>query len=63
MARFWIRFYLPKYGDSLKLTIAVAYRHKLDRVGTPVAVQQKKMMRHSDISTTFNIYGDVVAMR
>jgi hypothetical protein len=28
-------------------------------VGTPVAVQQK-MMRHADIRTTFNIYGDVV---
>jgi hypothetical protein len=28
-------------------------------VGTPVAVQQK-MMRHSDIRTTFNVYGDVV---
>jgi integrase len=26
---------------------------------TPVAVQQK-MMRHADIRTTFNIYGDVV---
>ncbi len=26
---------------------------------TPVAVQQK-MMRHADIGTTFNIYGDVV---
>ena len=31
----------------------------LDAVGTPVAVQQK-MMRHADIRTTFNIYGDVV---
>jgi hypothetical protein len=28
-------------------------------MGTPVAVQQK-MMRHSDIRTTFNINGDVV---
>jgi integrase len=40
-----------------------AYRHTyrswLDAVGTPVAVQQK-MMRHADIRTTFNIYGDVV---
>jgi len=35
------------------------YRSWLDAVGTPVAVQQK-MMRHSDIRTTFNIYGDVV---
>ena len=40
-----------------------AYRHTyrswLDAVGTSVAVQQK-MMRHADIRTTFNIYGDVV---
>ena len=40
-----------------------AFRHTsrswLDAVGTPVAVQQK-MMRHADIRTTFNIYGDVV---
>jgi integrase len=35
------------------------YRSWLDAVGTSVAVQ-KKMMRHSDIRTTLNIYGDVV---
>lgn len=35
------------------------YRSWLDAVGTPVAVQQK-MMRHADIRTTFNIYGDFV---
>lgn len=35
------------------------YRSWLDAVGTPVAVQQR-MMRHSDIRTTFNIYGNVV---
>lgn len=35
------------------------YRSWLDAVGTPLAVQQK-MMRHSDIRTTMNIYGDVV---
>jgi integrase len=35
------------------------HRSWLDAVGTPVAVQQK-MMRHADIRTTFNIYGDVV---
>src|SRR5215469_6136017 len=35
------------------------YRSWLHAVGTPVAVQQK-MMRHADIRTTFNIYGDVV---
>jgi integrase len=31
----------------------------LDAVGTPIAVQQK-LMRHSDIRTTMNIYGTVV---
>jgi len=35
------------------------YRSWLAAVGTPVSVQQK-MMRHADIRTTFNIYGDVV---
>ncbi len=35
------------------------HRSWLDAVGTSVAVQQK-MMRHSDIRTTMNIYGDVV---
>jgi integrase len=35
------------------------YRSWLDAVRTPIAVQQK-MMRHADIRTTLNIYGDVV---
>jgi integrase len=35
------------------------YRSWLDAVGTAIAVQQK-MMRHADIRTTLNIYGDVV---
>jgi integrase len=35
------------------------YRTWLDSVGTPVGVQQK-LMRHSDIRTTMNIYGDAV---
>jgi integrase len=35
------------------------YRSWLDAVGTAVTVQQI-MMRHSDIQTTLNIYGDVV---
>jgi hypothetical protein len=30
-----------------------------DAAGTPIAVQQK-LMRHSDIRTTLNVYGDVV---
>ena len=36
-----------------------SYRSWLDAVGTAIAVQQK-LMRHSDIRTTMNIYGDVV---
>lgn len=35
------------------------YRSWLDAAGTPIAVQQK-LMRHSDIRTTMNVYGDVV---
>lgn len=35
------------------------YRTWLDSVGTPVGVQQK-LMRHADIRTTMNIYGDAV---
>jgi integrase len=34
-------------------------RSWLDAVGTAIAVQQK-LMRHSDIRTNLNIYGDVV---
>ena len=40
-------------------TLRHSYRSWLDAVGTPIAVQQK-LMRHSDIRTTMNIYGDVV---
>jgi integrase len=36
-----------------------SYRSWLDAVRTAIAVQQK-LMRHSDIRTTLNIYGDVV---
>jgi integrase len=35
------------------------YRARLDAVGTSIAVQQK-LMRHADIRTTMNIYGDIV---
>ena len=35
------------------------YRSWLDAVGTGIAVQQK-LMRHSDIRTTLNVYGDVI---
>jgi integrase len=33
------------------------YRSWLDAVGTSIAVQQK-LMRHADIRTTMNVYGD-----
>jgi integrase len=36
------------------------YRTWLDSVGTTVGVQQK-LMRHSDIRTTMNIYGDAAS--
>jgi integrase len=40
-------------------TMRHSYRSWLDAVGTPIAVQQK-LMRHGDIRTTMNAYGDVV---
>ncbi len=40
-------------------TMRHSYRSWLDAVGTPIAVQQK-LMRHADIRTTMNVYGDVV---
>jgi integrase len=40
-------------------TLRHTYRSWMDSVGTPVAVQQK-LMRHSDIRTTMNVYGDVI---
>lgn len=40
-------------------TMRHTFRSWLDAVGTSVAVQQKAM-RHADIRTTMNIYGDVV---
>jgi integrase len=40
-------------------TMRHTYRSWLDAVGTTVAVQQK-LMRHADIRTTMNVYGDVV---
>ena len=46
-------------GDLSTHTMRHAYRSWLDAVGTPIAVQQK-LMRHADIRTTMNVYGDVV---
>lgn len=39
-------------------TFRHTYRSWLDAIGTPITVQQK-LMRHADIRTTLNIYGDV----
>jgi integrase len=56
---------LTRAGEAAKLghlgthTFRHTHRSWLDAVGTTVAVQQK-MMRHADIRTTMNIYGDVV---
>ncbi len=35
------------------------YRSWLDAVGTGIAVQQR-LMRHVDVRTTMNVYGDLV---
>ena len=40
-------------------TFRHTYRSWLDAVGAAITVQQR-LMRHSDIQTTLNIYGDVV---
>jgi len=50
---------VSKVGKLATHTMRHSYRSWLDAVGTPVAVQQK-LMRHADIRTTMNIYGDVV---
>jgi integrase len=47
---------IPRFG---KHSLRHSYRSWLDAPGTPIAVQQK-LMRHSDIRTTLNVYGDVV---
>jgi len=46
-------------GPVLTHSMRHTYRSWLDAVGTPIAVQQK-LMRHADIRTTLNVYGDVV---
>ena len=46
-------------GHLRSHTFRHTYRTWLDSVGTPVGVQQK-LMRHADVRTTMNIYGDAV---
>jgi integrase len=41
-------------------TFRHSYRMWIDAVGTPVGVQQR-LMRHADIRTTMNIYGDAAS--
>jgi integrase len=48
-----------KVGKLATHTMRHSYRSWLDAVGTPIAGQQK-LMRHADIRTTLNVYGDVV---
>ena len=48
-----------KIGAFGTHTMRHTYRSWLDAVGTPIAVQQK-LMRHADIRTTMNVYGDIV---
>ncbi len=61
----WVWKMFHHAGDSAGIgmlgthSLRHSYRSWLDAVGTPIAVQQK-LMRHSDIRTTMNIYGDVV---
>jgi integrase len=47
-------------GHVSSHTFRHTHRTWLDSVGTPVGVQQK-LIRHADIRTTMNIYGDAAA--
>jgi len=59
----WLMFQNAASGAGIgKLgthTMRHSYRAWLDAVGTTIAVQQK-LMRHADIRTTMNVYGDIV---
>jgi integrase len=46
-------------GHISSHTFRHTHRTWLDSVGTPVGVQQR-LMRHADIRTTMNIYGDAI---
>ena len=48
-----------KIGSVSTHTLRHTFRTWLDSVGTPVGVQQR-LMRHADIRTTMNVYGDAV---
>jgi integrase len=61
----WFSRQLQRAGDKAGIgklathTFRHTYRSWLDAVGTPIALQQK-LMRHTDIRTTMNVYGDCV---
>ena len=50
---------VAQIGKLATHTMRHTYRSWLDAVGTGIAVQQK-LMRHSDIRNTLNVYGDVI---
>ena len=49
----------PESATSVPTRCGILYRSWIDAVGTSIAVQQK-LMRHADIRTTMNVYGDFV---
>jgi POT family proton-dependent oligopeptide transporter len=57
----WIRNYIgARYGDDIGWhTFRHTYRSWLDATGAPMGVQQK-LMRHAQISTTMNVYGNAL---
>ena len=44
---------------TTSVVLYTLYSSRLDAEKTPIAMQQK-MIRHTDIRTTMNIYGDVI---
>jgi len=52
---------MPTRVDTRRSYEVWLRRHRswLDSVGTGIAVQQR-LMRHADVRTTMNVYGDVV---
>jgi len=48
-----------KYGSIGWHTFRHTYRSWLDETGAPMGVQQK-LMRHAQISTTMNVYGNAL---
>jgi integrase len=47
-------------GDIGWHTFRHTYRSWLDATGAPLGVQQKKLMRHAQISTTMDVCGDAL---